>query len=185
MRLFVAAKPPLPLCKHVEEVMAPLKKVNPAVRWIPPDNLHFTLKFIGEIPPERLESIIQTLKNIHAKPLELQLVGIGCFPNVHRARVVWVGVQGSVGDLTHLAALIDRSIAKACGIDKEKRPFRPHLTVARLRNPPTEELKRAIIEKKAIEIGESFCINTFELMKSTLRTNGAEYSIVKSFPLQG
>ena len=124
------------------------------VRWSPADNLHVTTKFIGEWPETRLEELKQALAGVPAPAtFDIQVRGFGWFPNPHSPRVLWVGVHAPDA-LRDLARHTDEAVAKL-GVAAEKKPFSPHLTLARIGEPvPLLDLKRAIAEMKSDEFGQ-------------------------------
>jgi RNA 2',3'-cyclic 3'-phosphodiesterase len=181
MRLFVA----LSISARVRENLAPLldqlRRADSRLRWINPVNLHVTLKFIGQVPEEKLSSINDVLSTV-VRPAELALNfrGLGFFPHDRRPAVVWAGVQGPPG-LAALAGSIDESLA-SCGIPRETRAFSPHLTLARFKETQlTEPLRAQVQISKDRSFGEQIA-REFQLMESKLKPSGAEYTTLRSFP---
>jgi 2'-5' RNA ligase len=151
------------------------------VRWLRPENLHVTLKFIGEVADARVEGLRGALSTVHAEaPLDLRFRGLGFFPNKNRPTVLWTGL-GASADLPSLAGDIDRALATQ-GIAKEKRAFVPHLTLARFTSPGLHEKLRAAIRKNSQREFGSFQAREFHLIESNLKPSGAEYTSLASFP---
>ncbi len=149
-------------------------------RWTRPENLHVTLKFIGNVVPEQLDAILAALASVRSeRPVELHFRGLGFFPDAKRPRVVWAGVAGSQ-NLAAIAADIDRGLAEL-GVPREQRAFIPHLTLARCEPGGIPSRSRAAIEKDAaIDFGE-LRTNKFHLIESKLKPSGAEYTTLQSF----
>jgi 2'-5' RNA ligase len=131
VRLFVALDLPETVRGALRESIEPLKKACPGARWVHPESMHVTLKFIGQVEAEKLDSIRAALLPIRSEqPVEMEFRGLGFFPSEHRPRVVWCGVEASP-NLAALAADIEASLG-SFGTSAEWRPFVPHLTLARM-----------------------------------------------------
>jgi 2'-5' RNA ligase len=181
MRLFVALSISDKVRENLVSLLDQLRRADSRPRWTNPLNLHVTLKFIGQVPEEKLSSINQALSTVvQTAELALSFRGLGFFPNDRRPAVVWAGVQGPP-ELAALADSIDESLAW-CGIPRKTRPFSPHLTLARCQGTPLPEPLRTQIQ---IFKGHSFgkqIAREFQLMESKLKPSGAEYTTLRSFP---
>lgn len=181
MRLFVA----LPISAEVRESLASLLNelgsADSKPRWVNPENLHVTLKFIGHVGDQHLPNIAASLQKVAApSQIALEFLGIGFFPNDRRPTVVWAGIQAPP-ELAALADRVDRSLA-SCGISRETRRFAPHLTLARLKQPRlSEPLRRLIANSKDRVFGRQIATE-FQLMESKTKSTGAEYTTLRSFP---
>jgi len=145
------------------------------------ENLHVTLKFIGEVQAEKLGDIRVALSAVHSDRLvTLDFRGLGFFPNEKRPRVFWAGIEASP-NLQTLANDIDRALEKL-GIPPEKRPFSAHLTLARFEPPGLPEKLRAAIQENAKREFGSVAAEEFHLIESKLKPSGAEYTTLESFP---
>ena len=184
MRLFVALDLPEAVRHALAELIANLKPKSQGARWVQPENLHITLKFIGHVGNEKLSPIQSALSSIHtAQPIELRFRGIGFFPNERRPRAFWCGVAGSP-NLAELAADIDRALVPL-GIEAETRPFTPHLTLARFKSDEgVREVVHAANDMKSTDFGAATETN-FHLYESLLKSTGAQYNRVASFPFVG
>jgi RNA 2',3'-cyclic 3'-phosphodiesterase len=129
MRLFVALDINDVVRDRIARFLDGVQGFAPDARWVRPESLHVTLKFIGEKPEEELEQIRRALETIEASSFEMSFRGYGFFPGARAPRVFWVGIEGG-SKLTSLAGTVDETLA---GIDvsKEEHPFTPHLTLAR------------------------------------------------------
>ena len=151
-------------------------------RWMRAENLHVTLKFIGNVDARKLDAIRAALGEVSAGgAVELRFRGVGFFPNEKRPRVLWTGIVASA-NLAPLAAEVEARLEKL-GIPRETREFAPHLTLARL-DPPgiTEKLRSAARENTAREFG-TVRAGEFHLFESKTRPTGAEYTRLSSFSI--
>jgi len=181
VRLFVALEIPPGVRKSLAEFLAVLRALSSQPRWVRTDNLHITLKFIGEVQPEKLGDIRVALSAVHSdRSVTLDFRGVGFFPNERRPRVFWAGVEASA-NLERLARDIDRSLEKL-GVPPEKRPFSPHLTLARFEPPGLPEKLRAAIQENARREFGSVAAREFHLIESKLKPGGAEYTTLETFP---
>lgn len=181
MRLFTAIDLPEHVTAGLEEL---LKRLRPAARlqWSRVQNLHITTKFIGDWPDERIREAQGALDALEAPgAIDIAVRGLGWFPNQHRPRVFWAGVQASES-LADLARSIDRALA-AIGIPAEDRPFSPHLTLARVKDPvPLAGLRAAIDALESTEFG-AFRAASFHLYRSQLAPGGSIYTKLAQFSL--
>lgn len=186
MRLFVALEIPAAVRDNLAAQVKQLRDLSAQVadkrpRWVRSENLHVTLKFIGEVAPARLDGIRGALSNIRSSaPVDLQFRGLGFFPNEMHPSVLWAGLNASPA-LASLAGDIDQA-TETQGIAREKRAFIPHLTLARFEPPGLHEKLRSAIQKNSeCEFG-SFQAREFHLIESKLKSTGAEYTSLASFP---
>jgi 2'-5' RNA ligase len=186
MRLFVALEIPPAIRENLAAIRENFSSIGPKLRWVPTENLHVTLKFIGSVPAEKLEAIIDALRRVRAdKSVKLDFIGYGGIA----AGVYWATIEPCPA-LEKLAADIDRCL-EPLGIAKENRAFHPHVTVARFKDRGILEKINDLIHENAIhgdgrylkcEFG-SMTPAEFHLMESTTVPTGAIYSKVDSFPL--
>jgi RNA 2',3'-cyclic 3'-phosphodiesterase len=181
MRLFVALEIPSAVRENLSTLLKSLREVSPQTRWVRPENLHVTLKFIGEMAETRLAAIRGALAGVRSdEAVTLDFRGLGFFPNDKHPRVFWAGIEASP-NLKTLAADIEKATEKL-GIPREQRPFSPHLTLARFEpSRLPEKLRTAIQEKTARDFG-SLRTSQFHLIESKLKPSGAEYTTLESFP---
>jgi RNA 2',3'-cyclic 3'-phosphodiesterase len=181
VRLFVALEIPSAVRKNLAALLESLRAVSPQTRWVRPENLHVTLKFMGEVPETKLAATRSALAGVRSdQPVTLDFCGLGFFPNEKRPRVFWAGIEASP-NLKTLAADIE-SVVEKLGIPREQWPFSPHLTLARFEPPGLpEKLRSAIQENAAREFG-SLRTNQYHLIESKLKPSGAEYTTLESFP---
>jgi 2'-5' RNA ligase len=186
MRLFVAVEISPAVRDNLATLMKLLKAVEtPATgkraRWVRPENLHVTLKFIGEAEPPKLDAIAAALSPVRfEQPAELRFRGLGFFPHEKRPRVLWVGIDASP-NLTGIAGQIDQGL-QTLGFPREKRAFTPHLTLARFEPPGISEGLRAVARENALRDFGALRTGEFHLIESKLKPSGAEYTTLRSFP---
>src|SRR3954465_5496863 len=129
MRLFVAIDLGEPFRQKIVRFVEGLSGFAPDVRWMKPEALHLTLKFIGEFPDAKLDELKAALAKVQSEPFDISFSGTGFFPTAKSARVFWVGVRADER-LQKLASAIDEAVAKL-GVEREVRAYSPHLTLAR------------------------------------------------------
>jgi 2'-5' RNA ligase len=180
MRLFVALDLPPDVIRNLEGLLAALRPTA-RIAWSPPANLHITTKFIGWWPDERLDEVKTALAGVPPQgPIALQIRGLGFFPNPRAPRVFWCGIEAP--GLDRLAAETDRATA-TLGIESEKRPFSPHLTLARIKErPDLRPLHDAIAALPSVEFGRSEA-RSFFLYRSVPGPKGSVYTKLAEFPL--
>ncbi|MGH7381658.1 MAG: RNA 2',3'-cyclic phosphodiesterase [Candidatus Methylomirabilales bacterium] len=183
MRLFIAINVDPALRAPLAAVQAKLKTTAAPVSWVKPANLHFTLKFLGEVPEARLPALQETFRSsVAGIRFILSLAGLGVFPPRGRPRVVWVGVEQGVDEMRTLQGRIDE-ILLPLGFAREARLFQPHLTLGRVRD--VGRLDALLTVLQGTEIGQvgQMDVRCVDLMRSELHPAGAVYTRVESVPL--
>jgi 2'-5' RNA ligase len=181
MRLFAGIDLPTEMR---ENLAALLGRLRPCARlnWSPVENLHITTKFIGEWPEDRLDAVVVALRSLPPRqPIGIALRGLGWFPNAQAPKIFWVGVKAD-GGLAELARHTDETIARL-GVPPERRPFSPHLTLARIREQvPLARLREAVAALPSEDFGE-FTASRFHLFLSETAASGSIYTKLAEFPL--
>jgi len=181
MRLFVALQLSAEVRETFAALLGKLRRTDSKPRWVHPENLHITLKFIGHVADEKLPLICDALAAIPVPPpMTIEFHSLGFFPNARRATVVWVGVQ-PLPELAALTGRIDNALA-VCGVPPETRPFAPHLTLARLKETRLSDVLRTQIENAQNRSFGKQAVREFDLVESELKSTGAEYTTLRSFP---
>ena len=180
MRLFVALEISEEIRASIAALIRELKPLDSSWKWARAENLHVTLKFLGEIPPEKLESIKGVLSFVNCEwPMPLKFRALGFFPNERRPRVLWAGMEAPKS-LPALAATIEEALAKV-GVPREEREFTPHLTLARSKDGKvSEKLRNTLGSYSTYQFGEMNA-SAFHLIESKLKSTGAEYTTLESF----
>jgi RNA 2',3'-cyclic 3'-phosphodiesterase len=195
MRVFIAIDIDDAIRERISLYMDGVRGFAPDVRWVNPESLHLTLKFIGEQPEPAVEQIKQSLTTVAASAMQIHFCGHGFFPTAKSARVFWIGIE-SGPELASLAAATDTKTA-ALGIPKEDRAFNPHLTLARGRGSsgsphqhksdgPNRAFQR-LQEKLAVLSAPEFGTMTpreFFLYQSQLSPKGSKYTKLAAFALK-
>lgn len=177
LRLFVAVSVPELHRAWIAEQVSELARQWPETRWIPPDNQHITLKFLGSTPADRLEQVMSSCEQVAAghRPGSLSLTQLGVFPSLTRARVLWIGLDDPAGLLTAVACALDERLTPL-GFEAEKRAFSPHLTIARFRQATKVDELPPLKAPPA-----PFAFAALDLWRSHLSSKGARYERLASF----
>jgi len=156
------------------------------VAWVRRENLHLTLKFLGEVEEAALGTVGDAIRQVAARhaPFRLVFSGLGAFPQPRTARVVWVGVGEGAGALAELYAEMEARL-EPLGFQREARPFTSHLTLGRVRGPGRREQLAAAVTSMAPDAVGEMLLDRIDLMRSELRPEGARYSVLRTFPLEG
>ena len=188
LRLFVAVTLPADAREAIARVIQGLRAADlTGVRLVDPDGVHLTLKFLGNVDSSRVPALTGALDAVGegAAPFALHLRGVGVFPDRRSPRVLWAGVSGDTEVLAALARRVDDACANV-GFAREQRPFSPHLTLARLRDRASaDERQRAgtLLADIGPAPGESFAVEAFHLIRSTLTPSGPIYDTVHTVTL--
>lgn len=185
-RLFLALDLPEEHRQELRRRTARLARELPAARWVPAENLHLTLVFLGATPSGAVPELVAALAPAFAagRPLELAVAGGGTFPPGRPARVAWVGIQGPP-ELAAVQRRLARAVTETLARAPEKKPFHPHVTVARPRRPWNRRSAERFAEAFDGPIGEPFLVESGVLYESELTPAGAVYSVVERFHLGG
>jgi 2'-5' RNA ligase len=186
-RTFIAIVLPEPIIRQLAQVQRQLERQAPleSVRWVKPEGIHLTLKFLGDTPVGKLDAIRAALAAVasRASPCAFTVGGLGCFPNPRRPRVIWVGVQTAGGELAALQRAVEAAMAPL-GFPPEGREFTPHLTLGRVRDRiPSADLSRlgALVSSTDIGTLGEVQAHSFALIQSVLKPSGAEYTPLAEF----
>ena len=194
MRIFVALDIDDAIRQRIQRFMEGVSGFAPDVRWVRPESLHVTLKFIGEQPPQVVEEIKRVLSSVDCEPLEMSFRGYGFFPTARSPRVFWIGIE-SGPRLAAMAKAIDQSL-NVLGIPQEEHPFTPHLTLARgggrsgtparkKGDAPNKTFHRLLEKLEGLPVPDfgTMAAHEFFLYQSQLSQGGSRYIKIASFPL--
>ena len=186
MRLFLAINPPPEVRRAIWDATQPLREVSAGVAWVAEPKIHLTLKFLGDQPESAAAPIGEMLRGIamgHATPL-VRVGAVGAFPNFRRPRVVWLGV-----DPDPRLELLHHDVEVACaalGYELDGRPFRPHLTIGRVKEPGTVEQTRALRgAARKVRFSDEFSVPSIDLMQSLPGIHGSTYTALAVAPMRG
>ncbi len=189
MRAFIALELSPQLRESLSSLMKDLKGPRGIKgKWVPPENIHLTLRFLGEIREEQVEAIGKLIEDVarDSKPFSLSLEGLGAFPSSFRPRVLWVGVKKGLELLEKMYNQLEEGLFKL-GFPPNDKAFKPHLTLARFKNPDLEVRRRVHAACKEMEDrpwGEME-VKSIILYESVLSPQGARYRKIKEVPLNG
>lgn len=181
MRLFTAIDLPQEIVRRLDRLVAVLRP-EALITWSPLDNLHVTTKFIGEWPEPRIDELHGALREVAPRaPFELQVQGLGWFPNERSPRVLWAGING---DPLKLLAKETEDRLASLGIRRDERPFSPHLTLARIKSPvPLGGLRQKVQELQPATIG-TFEVSRFALFRSDPGSNASIYRKLREYKFE-
>ncbi len=188
LRTFIAVDFPPETLTKITKIIGYFKTQTPmdALKWVSAENLHLTIKFIGDIPEDKLAQVKMVIKKslVDKHPFKIGVGGLGMFPNKHNPRVIWLGVtyDQTLRDIHHV---LNHSL-KSTGIEPDNRDYSPHLTIARIRQRAREETRQEIgatLSKFKIDSLGEIKINEIILYQSELTRNGPIYTPLLSQPL--
>ena len=197
MRIFIGIDLDPEVRARIERFLEGVEGFAPEARWMRPESLHITVKFIGEQPPERVEAITERLRRLESSAFEIRAGGYGFFPTAKAPRVFWIGIHAGQ-QLAELAGSIDIATAEL-GVPREDRPYSPHLTLARAgagrrsgspkwRNGDGPNATFAVLEKRLAAMGEldfgTMTANEFILYQSQLSPAGSKYTRLQRFSMK-
>jgi RNA 2',3'-cyclic 3'-phosphodiesterase len=186
MRVFLAINLPPAVRGALWEAASPLRETGANVAWVAEPKIHLTLKFIGALDEAAIAPLAEKMVDVaraHATP-RVELHGVGAFPNFRRPRVVWIGVEPEPR-----LELLHHDIEVACatlGHELDGRPYRPHLTLGRVREPgPADALKALRTAANRVRFTDEFHARSIDVMQSIQGPGGSTYSVLASAPLKG
>jgi RNA 2',3'-cyclic 3'-phosphodiesterase len=195
MRIFIGIDLDAEIRGRISRFLEGVQGFAPDARWVRPESLHITLKFIGEQTPERVEAIAERLRRVTGGEFEIRSGGYGFFPTAKAARVFWIGIHAGP-QLAELAGSIDVTTAEL-GIPREDRPYSPHLTLARAggrsgspkwRKGDAPNATFAVLDKRLATMGEldfgKMTAREFILYQSQLSPKGSQYTKLQRFSLR-
>lgn len=181
-RTFIAIELDPHLKARLAELQEQLRsRLSPSsVRWVQPDSIHLTLKFLGDTPTDKIEEVQAALARAAAQvtPFVITAGELGCFPNNRQPRVVWVGLQEPTGKLARLQRAVEEFVAPL-GFPTEGRPFSPHLTLGRVqRHASRSEVRQIgeVVSASAVGVLDEMTVTEVSYIKSDLRPSGAVYT---------
>ena len=184
IRCFVAIEIPMTIQNQLAQIQTILRKQIQRASWVKPGNIHLTLKFLGDVNPDDIESIGQTTEQAaaHHSPFSLRMGGVGAFPSLARPRAIWSGVKVGEEQVSALAQDINQALSR-CGFPPDDKKFNSHLTIARLKRRvdlrPFVNLYRQYDE---IDDG-AMTVHEISLIQSQLHPKGAVYTTLQSYAL--
>lgn len=177
VRTFVAIDLPSRLQEALSGLEKELQEARAPVTWVKPERIHLTLKFLGDVAPERIPEIQKILDEVaqSASPFRVEPAGCGAFPTLKQMRVIWVGLQGEGTALSCLQQAVEEAMVQL-GFKREERPFKPHLTLGRVKGRQHLRLLQELLLERQSFKAEAFDVTELVLYKSELRPEGARYT---------
>jgi 2'-5' RNA ligase len=176
-RLFIA----LTLPEAVREMLATLAQPLRGVNWTRPEQLHLTLRFLGDVPQEKIEPMIARLATVHVAPFVLPIEGVGTFPPNRPPRILWIGVGSGHPRLFQLRQRVDDALL-ASGLDLDVRTFHPHVTLARCTENAAAAVRNWLHAHREVT-APPVRVEAFDLYSSELRPSGAVHTLKQRFAL--
>jgi 2'-5' RNA ligase len=188
MRTFIAIELSREIKEYLARLQDKLKLSQADVKWVTPQNIHLTLKFIGEIDEKPLEQLKQILQDIATgqKQFSLSLTSVGAFPSLTSPRVIWVGINKGDEEVKTIAKTLEEKLSEI-GITKEDRPFSSHITLGRTKSSKNQNNLVKTLQFSTEKLPEATAEMTVEkitLLKSTLTPKGPIYEILKEVSLK-
>jgi RNA 2',3'-cyclic 3'-phosphodiesterase len=181
IRSFVAFALPESVLSRIRELQDRLKDERFSVRWTRPESIHLTLKFLGDVPESEVDGIAAAMDVAAAEkpPFSLHAKGLGVFPGIKRAKVIWIGLGGDLEPLKTICADLESSLERV-GFPKETRPFKGHLTIGRPKGQIDPKRLGDVLGSFSAFASEPFEAGELILYKSDLKPSGAVYTKLKS-----
>lgn len=165
------------LIGKIVQIQGMLKETGGDLKLVEPENLHLTLRFLGEIPRSLLEEVCREISNVKFKPFKLKFRGLGVFPSLSRINVVWIGVSEGEGDVKEVAEKVNFALKKL-GLPPDKKGFSPHLTVARVKSSKNRDKIVEVVKRFVDYDFGLFTVNCIRVKKSILMSKGPQYSTI-------
>lgn len=184
IRAFLAIDPPEEVLRQIGAHQERLRRrIQGVISWVRPRGIHLTLKFFGDIAPADVERISRAVEPLVAgtSPIHIEVRTMGVFPDSNRPRVLWMGMEGDIHHLTVLQKSVEGTL-EAEGFPREARPFRPHLTLGRIKTPRGLIGLARAMEEAADWAAGGFIARELHLFKSDLSPQGAVYTKLASWP---
>jgi len=185
MRTFIAIELPNEIRNSLSRLQEQLKTSGADVKWVAPENIHLTLKFLGEVEEKKLEKITQIIEDTcgERNKFQIRIASLGAFPKIDFPRVIWVGLDLGDKETKEIAKELEQNLAKI-GIPKEDRSFSSHITIGRMRSTLNREKLVQNLRNKLGGQNLEFCVNKITLFKSTLTPKGPIYEVLKEANLK-
>ena len=163
---------------RLTEAQKTILKIGADLKIVEPQNIHITLRFLGDVTPSMIDKIDKEMQRIVFKPFDVEIKGVGAFPNLKYARVIWAGIQGGGRELSGIFAQLEPRLL-SLGFAPDSKGFNPHLTIARVRSGRNKaELAKCVDEMSAFEFGR-IRADCLKLKRSVLTPRGPIYSTLK------
>jgi 2'-5' RNA ligase len=171
------------ILSNITDIQRTILATNAEVKCVEPENIHITLKFLGDISNTQVEEVKKIIMETSFNPFKIEFQGIGVFPKINRPRTIWVGIHQGMQELTEIFKKLEKQLTQI-GFQPEKRRFNPHLTVCRVKSGRNrKQLIDTLLELRDIQVGELHADN-ITLKKSVLTPRGPIYTTLANSKLQ-
>lgn len=186
IRTFIAVELSPEVCGRAARLQQSLAESGASVRWVQKDKIHLTVKFLGEIEDVQVPAVCDTVRQVAraTEPFELEIAGVGAFPNRDRPRTLWIGIASGAEPLTAMHRLLEESLAEL-GFRPEERRFAPHVTIGRLRKSHDSHRLAAALAEKTNWKGGAVAVDEMVVMASELTPEGPQYTVMGRGSLGG
>jgi 2'-5' RNA ligase len=186
VRLFVAFDLPESVRREVSTVIDTARQEFPRARWVRPEAIHITLRFLGETSSSRLPDLNESLRAAFAPwaPVPMRVAGAGAFPSARRGRVLWLAIEAPE-ELARIESDVELAVTETLELEPERRPFSAHLTLARANPPWPRSATEGFIRRFGDFAAAPFEVHEGLLYESQLSPQGARYRVVEGYPLEG
>lgn len=188
MRTFIAIELSREIKEYLSRLQEKLKLAQADVKWVVPENIHLTLKFLDEIDDKTKDNVTRIMEDISKdkSPFYLNIASIGAFPRIESPRIIWVGIDKGDAEVKAIAKELEEKLS-GIGIPAEDRPFSSHITIGRMRSSKNRQNLAKIMESlktKLVEVITELRVEKITLFKSTLTPRGPIYEVLKEAPLK-
>jgi len=186
VRVFIAIELESSIKEKIARIQTRLRVIQDKIKWVEPSSVHLTLKFLGEIEEEKLEKVHQITRELgeRVSPFKIEVKGMGVFPGFSSPRVIWIGARDTSGELEKLAAWLEEALARE-GFVREKRKWKAHLTLGRVKFLKERERLRELIQKEMETDAGKMEVKDITIMRSQLTPKGAIYTSLGKIYLKG
>ena len=186
IRTFIAVELAAPMRNRLVKLQQELAPAAHDVKWVESENIHLTLKFLGEVDETDLYEVCKTIEKAvrDEAPFEMSIAGVGAFPTARRPRVVWAGVTEGDRALIRIHKVLDQAL-RGLGYASEDRPFTPHVTLGRIRRTDTSPSLQAAIESQSLWKAGQCTVREVLVMGSQLTPDGPRHHVMSRTQLEG
>jgi len=186
VRVFIAIGLESSIKEKIARIQTRLKVTQDKIKWVEPSSIHLTLKFLGEIEEEKLEKVHQITGELgeRVSPFKIEVKGMGVFPGFSSPRVIWIEARDTSGELEELAARLEEALVRE-GFVREKRKWKAHLTLGRVKSLKERERLRELIQKEMETEAGKMEVRDITIMQSQLTPKGAIYTSLGKIYLKG
>ncbi|MBN1870704.1 MAG: RNA 2',3'-cyclic phosphodiesterase [Candidatus Omnitrophica bacterium] len=176
IRTFIAIPLNTEIQQAISRVQERLKKHDCSIKWVKPENIHLTLKFLGDVELEKIDTIKQKLESLFKGigPVKLEMTQLDAFPSINHPKILWIGLKDDEQKISRQVSVLEDELGKL-GFKKEERPFSPHVTIGRIRSPRNIQALSEAMSEYSFPAGLKQVIDCIILYKSTLTSQGPIY----------